>query len=254
MRGLAQMKKGLMLAVALGVTVTLAAVATGSFEIGKDNDNPDNSIIQPAGETDKQHMENTDMLFGTDGGDLLMGFAGADFLYGDLGADVFVGGTEGFVAPNSDTIVGGPGDDINIWTPGDGSDAFFAGEGSDTMIFTTLETDEEGRPVIDSYEGRPVPLAIIDHLPQFSCDLVSVPASEDLDADFLVTFAVNGDVKVTVRLKDVEEVYCPGPKPDTLMFVGLDEGETEFRERPLSDFSEGIEGVILQVNSLNEVN
>ena len=47
---------------------------------GLDNDNAANPFIQPPGVAAKQHMDNTDVLFGRDGNDLLIGNLGGDTL------------------------------------------------------------------------------------------------------------------------------------------------------------------------------
>ena len=91
---------------------------------GTDTDNADNTFIQPAGVTAKQHMDNTDVLFGRANDDLLVGNLGGDTLLGGTGSDILVGGPEKFATPNSDVLIGDWGNDINIWAPGDGSDAF----------------------------------------------------------------------------------------------------------------------------------
>ena len=97
--------------------------------VGGDNDNADNPFIQPPGVTAKQHMDNTDVLFGRGNHDLLIGKLGGDTLLGGKRNDILIGGPEKGSAPNSDVLVGEEGNDINIWAPGDGSDAFAGDKG-----------------------------------------------------------------------------------------------------------------------------
>src|SRR6188768_2824867 len=93
--------------VALGVTAVLAstvmtvgqaAVVPGTdgpdVHFGADNDNADNPFIQPPGVSAKQHMDNTDIVFGRGGNDLLVGNLGSDTIPGGKGADILIGGPE----------------------------------------------------------------------------------------------------------------------------------------------------------------
>lgn len=205
-------------AVVLGLTASASAfVAPGTpakdVTVGLDNDNADNPFIMPAGVAAKQHMDNTDVLFGRANDDLLVGRLGSDTLLGGSGSDIMVGGPEKFTSPNSDVMVGDAGDDINIWAPGDGSDAFIGNGGSDTMIFAPFVGKADGSLLLTRYAGRRVPRVTIDNQPTFSCTIVDVPASERLGAQFLVRFNVNGNPAVTVRQSDIETVYCPSPLP-----------------------------------------
>ena len=118
--------------------------------VGGDNDNADNPFIQPPGVTAKQHMDNTDLLFGRANDDLLDRQArrrhparrrGQRHPHRRPG--------EGGRRPNSDVLVGEEGNDINIWAPGDGSDAFAGNEGYDTMIFAPFVEKAERRPAAD---------------------------------------------------------------------------------------------------------
>lgn len=188
---------------------------------GRDNDNATNTFIQPPGVTAKQHMDNTDVLFGRANDDLLVGNLGSDTLLGGKNDDILVGGPERFTAPNSDVLVGDYGDDINIWAPGDGSDAFAGNEGKDTMIFAPFVTDASGALLITKEHGRKIPHVDIDAQPAFSCTIVPVPASQKLGAQFLIRFNVNGAPVVTVRQKDVEKVYCPSPTAGTVLKADL---------------------------------
>ncbi|MEI2777199.1 MAG: hypothetical protein V9G19_14750 [Tetrasphaera sp.] len=212
--------------------------------IGADNDNANNAFIQPPGVTAKQHMDNTDVLFGRGGDDLLIGRLGGDTLIGNGGSDILVGGPENFVAPNSDVLLGEEGDDINIWAPGDGSDAFVGFTGRDTMIFAPFTQVVNGTPKLESYNGRKIPRVKIDASPQFSCTIVKVPASQNLGFDFLVRFNVNGVPAVTVRQEGVETVYCPSPHAGQALVANLTVANPTFSSVALSHIP-GTVGAIL---------
>src|SRR4051812_19921613 len=192
--------------------VLLPGTPAKDVQIGLDNDNAANPFIQPPGVGAKQHMDNTDVLFGRDNDDLLIGNLGADTLLAGPDDDILIGGPEKGQSPNSDVLVGDTGDDINIWAPGDGSDAFIGNEDKDTMIFAPFVLDASGALVLTTSDGRQVPHVKIDAQPAFSCTVVPVPESEQLGAQFLVRFNVNSTPVVTVRQKDVEKVLCPSPE------------------------------------------
>lgn len=201
--------------------------------VGADNDNADNPFIQPPGVVAKQHMENTDVLFGRGGRDLLIGREGDDTLLGGERSDILVGGPE-TTLPNSDVLVGEEGRDINIWAPGDGSDAFLGNQGRDTMIFAPFVEDPNGDPLLTWHQGRKVPRVDIDGQAAFSCTIVEVPPSEHLGFDFLVRFNVNGTPVVTVRQRDVETVYCPSPDQGRALVADLTDRDPAFRAVRLS--------------------
>ena len=101
---------------AVAVTGVLAGVPANSFfipgtpgkdvHVGLDNDNADNPFVQPPGVAAKQHMDNTDILFGRGNDDLLIGKLGDDVLLGGKGSDILIGGPEGGSTPNSDVLFG----------------------------------------------------------------------------------------------------------------------------------------------------
>jgi hypothetical protein len=100
--------------------------------IGKDNDNINNPLIQPAGVIADQSLDNTDILSGGAGPDVLIGLLGSDVLFGNAGNDILVGGTEQGSRPNSDIMFGGAGNDVSLWAGGDGSELFVGGPGHPT--------------------------------------------------------------------------------------------------------------------------
>jgi hypothetical protein len=217
-------------AVALASTGAMLSTAMGVVEpgtpakdvtVGRDNDNADNTFIQPPGVTAKQHMDNTDVLFGRANDDLLVGRLGGDTLLGGDDDDILVGGPEGGQAPNSDVLIGEYGNDVNIWAPGDGSDAYIGNQGYDTMIFAPFVKKDDGSLRYFRAHGRRIVKVEIDEQPAFSCTIVPVPPSQKLGAQFLVRFNVNGSPVVTVRQTDVEKVYCPSPLENTAQVASL---------------------------------
>lgn len=236
---------GLVLA---GAATASALVTPGTpakdVSVGLDNDNATNTFIQPPGVAAKQHMDNTDLLFGRGNDDLLVGRLGGDTLLGGPGDDITIGGPERGQAPNSDVLVGDRGDDINIWAPGDGSDAFSGNEGTDTMVFAPFVLEDDGSLLITKDRGRKIPRVDIDDQDAFTCTIVRVPASERLGFQFLVRFNVNATPVVTVRQKDVERVYCPSPYAGRALVASLASPHPAFHEVRLADVR-GTVGAIL---------
>jgi hypothetical protein len=176
---------------------------------GLDSDNASNAFIQPPGVVAPQHMNNTDVLFGRGNDDLLIGNLGNDVPVGGGGDDILVGGPEHGVSPNSDVLLGDGGDDVNIWAPGDGSDAYVGDRGYDTMIFAPFVTRPNGSLKLEWFHGRKVPRVEITNQPEFSCQIVKVPPSQQMGEQFLVRFEVNDVIVATVRQRDVERLLCP---------------------------------------------
>jgi hypothetical protein len=240
------------IAIATGMALSGAAaygtVAPGTpgndVTRGLDNDNAANTFIQPAGVTAQQHMNNTDVLFGREGGDLLIGNLGSDTLVAGEGLDILVGGPDNFTAPNNDVMLGEEGNDINIWAPGDGSDAFAADTGWDTMIFADFVRRQNGSLKLEWANHRRVPRVDITDKPTQSCQIVPVPASQHLGAQFLVRFLVNGAITVTVRQKDVEQVLCPSGLAHKLSYANLTRAHPSFRLVPVNEF-DGVLGAIV---------
>jgi hypothetical protein len=179
--------------------------------VGGDDDNADNSLIQPPGVTVPQHMDNTDLLFGRENKDLLIGRLGSDTLIAGESSDILVGGPDQGESPSSDVEVGDEGKDIAIWSPGDGNDAYAGQEGSDTMVFGSLVEKNSGDLLLTRFNGRSIPRVDIDGQSGVGCTIVHVPASHGFGYQYLVRFDVAGSPVATVRQKDVEKVYCPSP-------------------------------------------
>jgi hypothetical protein len=232
-----------------GATVTGSAMVRpgtpgNDVHIGPDTDNANNPFIQPPGVTAKQHMDNTDVLFGRAGDDLLVGRLGDDVLLGGTASDILVGGPEGGQAPNSDVLLGDEGNDINIWAPGDGSEVFVGDRGSDVMVFAPFVTNDDGSLRLVRREGRRVPRVDIGGQPAFSCDIVPVPANQNTGEQFLIRFLVNDTIVVTVRQKDVERVLCPSPNEGWAKRADLTVAHPQFRNVRLSNIH-GVIGAIV---------
>ncbi|HTI39668.1 MAG TPA: hypothetical protein VL484_19050 [Vicinamibacterales bacterium] len=187
--------------------------------IGKDDDRIDNAAIQ-AGAAANQSLNRTDVLEGGPGNDVIFGLNGNDVIDGGPGQDIILGGPDGGPAPggppNSDIMFGGPGDDVNLWAPGDGSEAFIGGPGLDAIIFGATDRNAAADPatgvrlptLLHGIDGFPqgIPTADVSGLVQH-CSIERSPLA---GYDYLVRFRGPDDsIIVTVRLKDVEQVFCP---------------------------------------------
>jgi len=227
---------GLLGVAAISASAIVAPGTPGKdVTFGRDNDNAANTFVQPPGVAAKQHMDNTDVLFGRANDDLLVGKLGDDVAVGGLGHDILVGGPENFTSPNSDVLLGDQGNDINIWAPGDGSDANVGDKGYDTMVFAPFELKANGSLKLERHAGRKVPRVDISAQPNFSCRIVEVPPQQRLGAQFLVRFLVGGTPVVTVRQKDVERVLCPSPLPGRARVAYLDQPNPVFTTIRLND-------------------
>ncbi len=214
---------------------------------GNDNDNAENTFIQPAGVTAKQHLENTDILAGGSRNDVLIGLKGSDVIDGGNADDVLVGGIEKGQLPNSDVLLGGYGDDVSIWAPGDGSDAFLGGPGYDTHISAPLVLDAAGaRPALFPFGNEQLPHVSIDTKPQFTCTIEAVPADQQLGFEYITRFFANKNLAVTIRLKDVEQLLCPSPNPGKVLVAELHGSAPAFTEVSLSHFAGTRLGSMLQ--------
>jgi hemolysin type calcium-binding protein len=207
--------------------------------VGLDDDRQDNAAVQ-AGAAANQSLNRTDVLEGGPGNDVIFGLNGNDVIDGGPGRDIILGGPDGGPAPggppNSDIMFGGPGDDVNLWAPGDGSEAFIGGPGRDAIIFGATDRDAVADPVTGvrlptlafSVPEFPhgIPTADVSSLPNF-CTLEASPIR---GYDFLVRFRgrAAGNIIVTVRLRDVEQVFCTDPAGGGLAFANLTEPSPSF--------------------------
>ena len=170
---------------------------------------------------------------------------GSDVIESGAAADILVGGVERAQSPNSDVLSSGSGDDVNIWAPGDGSDAYLGGSGWDTHISAPIVLDGEQVALFDS-GYRQVPHVSIDAKPQFTCTVERVPDELGLNFDYITRFLANGNLAVTIRLQDVEQVLCPSPNAGKVLVARLVGNQPAFVEHSLSEFSGSLLGAIMQ--------
>lgn len=225
---------GLLMAGALGSPMTSqAAFIEGDQDgpqvlIGSDDDNQANPAIQPAGVTANQSLNNTDVLEGGAGNDVLIGLLGSDVMLGGPGQDILVGGPDPG-PPNSDIMFGGPGNDVSLWAPGDGSEAFIGDQGLDALVFGVTDR-AAGVPVLSAPAPsfpHGVPTANVTGQGGF-CTLEAAPPESGYD--FLVRFFVRatGNLAVTVRTKDVEQVFCTSTAGGAITFADLTQAAPSF--------------------------
>ncbi len=232
----------------LALPSATAAVEPGTpqrdVHIGLDDDNARNPLVQPPGVVAKQHMDDTDILFGRGDDDLLIGRLGSDTLLGGPGSDILVGGPEHGASPSSDVLVGDLGDDVAVWSPGDGNDAFVGNEGYDTMVVGSLATNADGSPKLAWSHNRQIPRVRVDHLSEISCTLVPVPATSQPGFEYLLRIAVNGVPTATVRQKDIEQVLCPSAERGSVRVASLTTAYPAFRTVSLAAVR-GLPGAIV---------
>jgi hypothetical protein len=194
--------------------------------IGRDDDNTADLEIQPAGVTANQSLNNADTLVGRHGDDVLIGLLGSDTMLGGPGNDILVGGTEQGSQPNSDIQIGDTGNDIAIWAGGDGSDLFDGGLGErDALVFATIDRVNNVptlSPVTGKHEATGLPTGAITTQGGF-CRLDPVADPDARGFQFLVRFfsRATGNLLVTVRTRDVEQVFCTSEAGGSATFADL---------------------------------
>lgn len=207
--------------------------------IGLDDDNQTNALIQ-AGAAANQSLNRTDLVEGGPGNDVMFGLNGNDVMDGGPGDDIILGGPDGGTAPggppNSDIMSGGPGNDVNLWVPGDGSEAFIGGPGLDAIIFGATDRDAVADPATGvrlptlffGVAGFPqgITTADVSGLGNFC----TVEASPSPGYQFLVRFrsAATRNIVVTVRVTDVEQVFCTSQSGGSIAFADLTAPSPDF--------------------------
>ena len=230
-----------------GVLVALLSVALGPARpiqaalidggkgpqllIGRDDDNTGNAGIQ-AGVSANQSLDRTDVIQGGPANDVIFGLNGNDVIDGGPGQDIILGGPDGGAAPggppNSDIMFGGPDNDVNLWAPGDGSEAFIGGPGLDAIVFGTTDREELADPATGvrlprlrfGVPGFPqgIPTADVSGQPQH-CTIEPSPLP---GYDFLIRFrGPAGNIIVTVRVAEVEQVFCSSKDGAGIAFADL---------------------------------
>jgi hypothetical protein len=126
-------------------------------------------------------------------------------------------------------MFGGQGNDVNLWAPGDGSEAFLGGPGLDALVFGATDRDAIADPatgvrlptLLFNVAGFPqgIPTANVSGLANF-CTLEPSPSA---GYEYLVRFrsAATQSIIVTVRVKDVEQVFCTGQNGGSIAFADL---------------------------------
>lgn len=243
-----QTKIRIMTALALGLALQAsqiqAAELVGTHRsdilIGSDDDDLDNREIQPEGVTANQSLNDTDVLIGREGDDILIGMLGSDVLLGGPGDDVLIGGIERGTQPNSDVQFGDVGDDIAIWQGGDGSELFDGGRGRrDALVFGTIDLNPETDvPILSNVDGRHrrtgLPTVNVSGQGGF-CTLEAVEDPDATGFEFLVRFfsKASRNLVVTVRTRDVEQVFCTAQDSASVTFANLTEETPQFVPIPL---------------------
>jgi hypothetical protein len=238
--GLSALSTGLLLAL-LGLFLgpaqpTQAALVEGGkgpqLLIGSDEDNETNPAVQETFFTNES-LNRADILQGDGGNDVMFGLNGDDVIDGGVGDDIILGGPDPSLQDgpsNRDVIVGGPGDDVDLWTPGDGSEAFVGGPGLDALIFgaTDLETvadEATGVQLPALLLGIPkfpqgIPTTDVGRLRSFFC---TVEVSRLPGYQYLVRLRSISTSKIfgTIRVKDVEQVFCHSQDGAAIAFADL---------------------------------
>ena len=214
--------------------------------IGLDDDNQANALIQ-AGAAANQSINRADVLVGGPGNDVMFGLNGDDVMDGGPGDDIILGGPDGGAAPggppNSDVMFGGPGNDVNLWAPGDGSETFIGGPGLDAIVFGATDRDAVADPTTGvrlprlafAVPGFPQGIATADV--SGLANFCTVESSPSPGYDHLVRFrsAATGNIIVTVRLKDVEQIFCTAQGGAAIAFADLKVTAPAFDVVPLPE-------------------
>jgi hypothetical protein len=219
---------------------------TPELLIGTDDDNQANAFIQ-AGAAANQSLNRTDLLDGGPGNDVMFGLNGSDVMDGGPGDDIILGGPDGGAAPggppNSDIMFGGPGDDVNLWAPGDGSETFVGGTGIDAIIFGATDREQ----IADSATGVRLPTltsgvagfphGVITADVSGLANFCTVEISPSSGYEHFVRFrsAATGNIIVTVRVKDVEQVFCTDRSGAAIAFADLTLSSPSFAVVSLPD-------------------
>jgi hypothetical protein len=172
----------------------------------------------------------TDYINGLAGNDVQIGLLGNDFLRDLAGRDILVGGTEQFKTPNFDRMSGGAGADVNVWAPGDGDDDFRGGSGLDAQVFGVIDVNKANVPTLSKPASGfryGVPTANVTGSPGF-CTLARAPKQSKFE--YLARFFVRetGDLAVTIRLADVEQVFCTSKAGGQITYANLTQAKPRF--------------------------
>ena len=206
--------------------------------IGVDDDNINNVAVQ-AGAAANQSLNRVDVITGGPGNDVIFGLNGDDVIDGGPGRDIILGGPDGGAAPggppNSDIMFGGTGNDVNLWAAGDGSEAFLGGAGVDALVFGATDRPlvadpQTGLRLPTLHFGVPgfpqgIPTADVSGQPQH-CTIERSPLAS---YEFLVRFrGPANNIIVTVRVRDVEQVFCTSERGSAIAFADVTDPSPSF--------------------------
>jgi Ca2+-binding RTX toxin-like protein len=242
---------GIVFILGLSLSTASATVEPGTpakdVHIGLDDDNADNSFIQPPGVAATLHMDDTDVLFGRDNDDLLIGRLGDDTLLGGDGSDILIGGPDQGHPAGNDVLVGDVGNDVSIWSPGDGNDAVVGNEGNDTLLVGQISVKADGTPALRHSHGRRIPGVRIDDIASLTCTIAPFPSTPGQGFEYLIRIALNGLPTATVREKEIERVICPGSREGTVEVAVPHGRHPAFRTQALSTIG-GVVGHIVHAS------
>ena len=113
-------------------------------------------------------------------------------------------------------MFGGPGDDVNLWAPGDGSEAFIGGPGLDALIFGATDREALADPSDGCSAADPavryswVSSGHTDSGREWSAQISArwSPAPRRVTNIWCGSAAPAGNIIVTVRVSEVEQVFC----------------------------------------------
>ena len=159
---------------------------------GADDDIQANVLIQ-GGAATNQSLDRTDVLEGGPGNDVMFGLNGNDVMEGGAGDDIILGG------PGLDAIIFGATDRELVADP-------------DTNVkLPSLTLGIPGFP-------QGIPTANVSGLGNF-CTLEPSPSA---GYQYLVRFrSATGNILATVRVKDVEQVFCSRQGGGAIAFADL---------------------------------
>src|SRR5690606_3932112 len=138
-------------------------------------------------------------------------------------------------APNSDIQLGNRGNDVAIWAGGDGSDLFDGGDGNlDALVFGTIDRVDNIpvlSPATGKYRDTGLPTADVTGHGGF-CELEAVADPQTRGYEFLVRFFSRspGNLLVTVRTHDVEQVFCTSEAGGAITYADLTVDDPAFVE------------------------
>jgi hypothetical protein len=230
----------LALAPAQGEAALVRGSEASDVLIGLDDDNLEDPEIQPEGVAANQSLNNADLIDGLGGHDVMIGLLGSDTLVGGPGDDVLIGGTEQGSQPNSDVQLGEQGNDVAIWAGGDGSDLFDGGLGfSDALVFGTIDR-VDNVPVLSAatgkYRNTGLPTANVTGQGGF-CRIERPADPLGRGFDFLVRFfsRATGNLLVTVRTRDVEQLFCTSEAGGAITYADLTDDDPQLVEVSLDE-------------------